>query len=237
MANRNNKSDNTFWNKYKKWFIGTIAILIIAYVIIYLMGNTSLFSCDNLEKKDWLAFFGAYLAFSGTIIVSMVATLQSNYNEEKERVRIAKERKSVLQPIFSITIVNIDKQVAGTVETFKISDVSTYPKHKNITISIENVSEYPIRNVIIFDKYMLQLLKPNDEQTFQVAYSDSPDITKYKERLIEIFESEYERTEKGIPKWFNINYEDIDGNEMFQTFELKEFEGTEYYSLEKINTV
>ncbi|WP_207724663.1 hypothetical protein [Blautia difficilis] len=45
-------------------------------------------------------------------------------------------------------------------------------------------------------------------------------------------ESEHERDNEGIPKWFNINYDDIDGHSMFQTFELKDFDGKKYYSLE-----
>ena len=87
-------------------------------------------------------------------------------------------------------------------------------------------------NVIIFDKYLFQLLKPNERKTIQVAYSNSPDVQKWKEHIIEIQESDYESTEDGIPKWFNINYDDIDGNEMFQTFALKTFDDTNYYSLE-----
>ena len=72
----------------------------------------------------------------------------------------------------------------------------------------------------------------NERKTIQVAYSNSPDVQKWKEHIIEIQESDYESTEDGIPKWFNINYDDIDGNEMFQTFALKTFDDTNYYSLE-----
>jgi len=32
--------------------------------------------------------------------------------------------------------------------------------------------------------------------------------------------------------WFNINYDDVDGNSMYQTFVLKSFDDTQYYSLE-----
>ena len=49
--------------------------------------------------------------------------------------------------------------ISGTAEVFNLYDTSTYPKHKNVTISLENVSIYPILNVIIFDKYLFQLLK------------------------------------------------------------------------------
>ena len=59
-------------------------------------------------------------------------------------------------------------------------------------------------NVIIFDKYLFQLLKPNERKTIQVAYSNSPDVQKWKEHIIEIQESDYESTEDGIPKWLII---------------------------------
>jgi hypothetical protein len=50
-------------------------------------------------------------------------------------------------------------------------------------------------------------------------------------------ESEYEPGDKGIPKWFNICYDDVDGHSMFQSFELKNFDGTDYYSLETTEEV
>ncbi len=141
--------------------------------------------------------------------------------------------KKVVQPIFSIDIDELNQQVFGTVDVFNLYDTSTYPKHKNVTISLENVSSYPILNVIIFDKYLFQLLKPNERKTIQVTYSDSPDVQKWEEHIIKIHESDYERTKDGILKWFNINYDDIDGNEMFQAFALKTFDETNYYSLEE----
>ena len=76
------------------------------------------------------------------------------------------------------------------------------------------------------------MLKPNEKKQIQVAYSDSPDAQRWKNHILELLESEYERTESGIPKWFNVNYDDIDGNAMFQTYELKVFDETLYYSLE-----
>ena len=234
MKKNKTRKEPTFLAKYK-WLLLISAIALIAiYICVYLSfkGNGFLSAGIDLEKKDWLAFLGAYLAFAGTIIVSIVATLQTKHFAETEKEKSKQIRKKELQPIFSISIDGINQQVSGTAEALNLYDSSTYPKHENVTISVENVSSYPILNVIIFDNYMFQLLKPNEKKTFQVAYSDSPDIQKRKKRLIEILESDYEHTDEGIPKWFNINYDDIDGNEMFQTFKLKTFDGTNYYSLE-----
>jgi len=44
--------------------------LVGTYICIYLSfkGNGFITSGVNLEKKDWLSFLGAYLAFAGTIM-------------------------------------------------------------------------------------------------------------------------------------------------------------------------
>lgn len=236
---KKNKKIKKGMPKYKWWIVGIICVFIIAYIVIYLCfkGNGFLSAGIDLEKRDWLSFLGAYLTFAGTVLVSLIAIMQSRYYAENEKEKNLIARKKSIQPIFSIDIVEINKQISGTAEVFNPYDNATYPKHKNVTIAIENVGEHPIRNVIIFDTYMFQLLKSNDRKIFQIAYSDSPDITKWKKHLIELLESEYERNKNGIPQWFNINYDDIDGNEMFQIFELKEFEGKDYYSLEGIHEV
>lgn len=125
----------------------------------------------------------------------------------------------------------------GYAEAVSLYDTSKKPKHKNFTIEIENVSLHPIKHVIIFDKYFAQLLKINESKELQCAYEDSPDYTHESKCLIRILRSDYERADNGLPKWFNINYEDIDGNEMYQTFELHEFDGEQYHSLVKTSDV
>lgn len=226
--------EKSFFQRYKCWFIILTLTLIVAYVIAYLCfyGNGFISTGTDLDKSDWLSFLGSYLAFSGTVFVSLTAMLQSHYYAEQGRQKEQNERRKNIQPIFSVNIEKIDSQVSGTAEPFSLSDPSTYPRHKNVTISIENVGTHPIRNVIVFDKYLCQLLKPGEKKGLQIAYSDSPDMKKWGKRLISILESDFERSDDGIPKWFNINYDDVDANEMYQIFRLKEFDGTMYYSLE-----
>ena len=142
--------------KNKTWLLNSLVALVGAYICIYLSfkGNGFISAGVNLEKKDWLSFLGAYLAFAGTIIVSIVATLQTKHFAEIEKDKAIESRKKELQPIFSINIDGLNQQISGTAEVFNLYDTSTYPKHKNVTISLENVSIYPILNVIIFDKYL-----------------------------------------------------------------------------------
>lgn len=228
--------NKSFWKRYRKTFIISGIILIIAYVIIYIcfIGNGFLTTGIDLTKSDWLVFLGGYLSFVGTVIVSMIAILQTKYFADIEENRRKQERIKELQPIFSIDITAVDSMIDGTAEAFDVYDKSTLPKHKNVTLTIENVSNYPIQHVIIFESYLYQLLKPNEKKKFQIAYSDSPDAKKWRNHVVEILESEHMRDDKGIPKWFGINYDDIDGHSMFQTFELKDFDGRKYYSLDSI---
>lgn len=230
------KKTESFLAHYKWWILGSFAVMIAGYIIVYLCfrWNGFLYVGIDLEKSDWLSFLGAYLSFGGTVIVSAVAILQSHYYTVKQKERDDAERKKKLQPIFSVTLGSINSQLLGTAEVISLSDPSRNPKHKNVTIHIENVGEYPVLNVIIFGAYKYQLLKPGEKESFQCAYEDSPDASSKNKSLIHILKSEYEPTEDGVPSWFNICYEDIDGHDMFQTFNLKDFEGTRYYTLSAI---
>ena len=234
---KTSNKQRSFLFQFKWWIIIPIIVLTATYVIIYLcfLGKGLLPAGEELEKKDWLAFLGGYLSFAGTLLISAITILQTNFYNKKDKDRTEQERKKAIQPLFSINIAAINSSVSGEVYVFNPNKPDSFPTHENITIEIENVGEHPIRNVIVFNEYLWQMLKPNDKKQIQVAYSDSPDIEHSKEHLIQLFETEHERTEHKIPKRFGINYEDIDGNEMYQLFELKEFDGTMYYSLDKLD--
>lgn len=225
-----------FTQKYKWWILGTFFALIIVYVLIYLcfLGNGLIPPGAELRKEDWLSFFGTYLSFAGTLLISLIAILQSTFFEDRDKRRIADERKRAIQLILSVDIVDINKQIAYVPDVFSPYKPETMPEHKNVTIEIENVGQYPARNVVVFDKYLWQMLKPNEKKQIQIAYSDSPDIKRGKEHLIEILESGYARTDEWIPKDFYVSYDDVDGNEMYQIYTLRDYEGTQYYSLKGI---
>lgn len=224
---------------YKHVGIVLTIVFIVAYVLVYVffVGKGFIPVGENLTKGDWLSFFGTYLSFVGATLVSMMALAQTHLYAEKQHSRDLVVRKKQIQPIFSIEIVNADQQLPGTAEAVGLRSSSSFPKHRNVHIRIENVAEFPIRNVIIFDRYYFQLLKPNEPKDIYVVYSDSPDADTKVAVIARILETEYERTERGIPKWFNINFEDVDGNELFQTFTLESFEGVQYYSLESTEEI
>ena len=223
-----NKGKKTEEKRRNYWIIGLVlaSSAILLYILIYLSfaGNGFIPTGEYLTKGDWLAFFGTYLSFVGATLVSVIALVQTHIYAKKQNSRDLAVRKKQIQPIFSVEIIDIDQQLPGTTEAVGLYSSSNFPKHRNVHIRIENVAELPIRNVIIFDRYYFQLLKPNEPKDIYVVYSDSPDADTKVAVIARILETEYERTERGIPKWFNINFEDVDGNESFQTFTLESFE-------------
>lgn len=227
------KAQISFWEKYKLHFFIAILSSFILYILIYLFfkGNGIISTGKDLSKSDWLSFLGSYLSFVGTVIVSLIAILQTHYYVVTDEKKKRDERKRQIQPIFSIKIVGIDEPIDGTAEVINLENPEKSPKHQNVKISIENVNREPVMNLIVFDeKYITPLLKPNEAINIYCAYYDSADIKRWPDKLIKLTD-EIKRNEQGIPEWFNINYEDVDGQSMYQTFVLKEFEGEFYYSL------
>ena len=102
----------------------------------------------------------------------------------------------------------------------------------NVKIEIENANEYPITNIIVFDEYITPLLKSEEKRSVYCTYSDPTNTYKFSKPIAVINETDYEKDISGLPVWFNINYDDVDGNSMYQTFVLKSFDDTQYYSLE-----
>jgi len=237
-GNSKKKCKGQFLRGYKEFALFAILLLALIYVGIYWdfsrQGGWQLPSGEKLEKSDWLGFLGEYLSFAGALVVSLVAIMQVEYNNKKIELREERKREQKIQPIFSITIDGINQQVNGTVDPISIREGRRIVEHRNFTLSIKNVGKYPILHGTVFDEYIKQLFESGQTMIAQFAYTDSPDYNKWKQHLIAISTGEYERCEEGLPTWFNITYEDIDGNCKIQTFELNEFNSTKYYSLSNI---
>ena len=226
---KNNKSIG----KYLLFRIAIITIVcIIFFVGIYFVFSTKgiIPSGIGLVKTDWLSFLGAYLSFYGTVVVSLTIFWHTNYVTKQSEEKAALERKKRIQPVFSIKIGSQNTRMEKHSSFVNIGNKPERPS--NVIIKVKNANEYPITNVIIFDKYIIPLLEPGEEKSVYCTYSDPTNTYIFYSSVAVINEIDYEKDISGLPKWFNINYDDIDGNAMYQTFELKHFDETEYYSLE-----
>lgn len=213
-------------------FFAVMAVLF--YIIVYscFWGDGFLSPGKELEKRDWLGFFGAYLSFIGTVAVSLIATQQSSYFNKGENERRYNERLEMIQPIFSVSISAQNSHVGNYAVPFNPNVASTYPKYDNFTIKIENIGEYPAMHICIFEKYMFPAIKPGESKSIQAAFSDSEDVRKYPKGLEVVLDSSEPKDEKQrLPLEFNICYDDIDGNSLYQTFKLMDYEGVKYYAL------
>lgn len=232
--NKNNKQkNNTSIGKYLLFRIAIVTIIsIILYVGIYFLFFTKgiIPPGVGLAKTDWLSFLGAYLSFYGTVVVSLTIFWHTNYVAKQSEEKIALERKKRIQPVFSIEISSRNTVMEKHTSLVNMGNKPDRPS--NVIIKIENANEYPITNVIVFDEYITPLLKSEEKKSVYCTYSDPTNTYKFPKYIAVINETDYEKDNSGLPKWFNINYEDIDGNAMYQTFELKHFDETEYYSLE-----
>ena len=211
--------------------LGLLLSVVLLLIYLCFLPEKWIPSGANLTKSDWLSFLGAYLSFSGAIVVSMFVFWHASYVSKQDAKKFDEERKKKVQPIFSVNILSVNGMVRGTAEAISLHG-PYQNRHENMLISIENVNEYPIKHVIVYDKYLCPLLKTGTAIEVQCAYAGSYDADKYPNIVAVITEDVYERNNERLPKWFNINYEDVDGRGMFQTFELKNFDGTRYFSLE-----
>ena len=235
----NNKSKKDDWKIFiLKRMIPLICIFGAIIVVVYFcfLPEKWIPLGEDLLKSDWLAFLGAYLSFAGATVVSLFVFWHTSYISRKEEKKAEEERKKKVQPIFSVNILSVNGMVHGTAEAITWNG-SYQNRHQNMLISIENVNEYPIKHVIVYDKYLCPLLKTGVSMEIQCAYAGSYDANKYPDIVAVITEDVYEKNEEGLPQWFNINYEDVDGREMYQTFQLKKFDNTMYFSLEGVSDV
>ncbi len=171
------------------------------------------FGLTKLVDIRWERFRGAFIDAINAI------------QKEKEDKRIRQN-----QPSFAVKIDGINTQLPGTAEILS-ADFSGRTHHKNLQFSIEIINDKVARNLIIFDKLLTTALKAGEKCRMIVAYEDSEDVKKWPSKVTKILHSEYEDTE-GIPNWFNICYQDIEGCNMVQSLKLQSFDGEMYYDLD-----
>lgn len=228
-----------FWKKYKKYIYEFGIITLVIFGVIY--GYFLYFlKSKAITSSDWLAFWGVYLSFIGTIAVSAIAVGQGHIYNEEENQRRRKERFENIQPVFAIKLEKIDGQLKQVVDQIDPYGHNTQKrKHKNFTISIKIINDNQIMNVCVYDKYIFSVMEPDHTYRIQFCYNDSPDVVLIPKsnRISEgqgtvILSRDIDRDLEGIATCLSIVYDDIDGNSCVQTFNLKKYDDTEAYSLE-----
>lgn len=136
------------------------------------------------------------------------------------------------QPIFDIKILAVDKQIPGTAEVYNPWNISTYPKHKNLQLSFELVSDVVVRNATLFGKHIDTVIEPHKKYYLTIAFGDSPDAKRWSKHITTIKHGEY-KEQDGYPVEFIIEYEDEYGEELYQAFELCSKDEIRYYRLRK----
>lgn len=189
-------------------------ILVATYPLVYLAfkGDGPIPTGSGLNKNDWLAFLGAYLSFSGSLIVGAISLWQTKklYKSQDERAESA--RRQEIQPMFSLSY----------------DGCSSVGK-----LHITNLENVPIRNVFICDQYMLEYIEANGTACVPIKYYDSH--TDSKATAFLELAADYPRNAARFPKHIIISYEDRDGNAMYQIFEPVHSNDKDYYVLDKID--
>lgn len=225
LNSKKNVTIRRFLDHYKWWFFGVLVVLVIIYLAIYLIfaGNDSTHNIVYPSKSDWLVFLGSYLAFGGSILLGIVAVFQAQYFTEMQNARDEAARRREIQPIFSIVFKHIVPTGQGDEESFSY-----------LAYDIENIGDMPVRNVYVFDAYMAESLRAGKKIYVLATYCDNSD--KYlRSKAIKLLETDYPHNSSGIPESININYDDRDGNAMYQSFKLST-DGGGYYYLSSIES-
>jgi len=203
------KDDKSFIKTYKWIMCGVILLAILGFVIIYLIfRNKGIIPAGiNLQRSDWLSFVGGYLSFTGTLCISVITVLQTDYYNRIKSTQANKEREKAISPVFSLSAngVSADKN--------------------SFSIALQNLGKYPITSIIVNSTLLADSLKENEIKIINFSYSGV-------ENSIKLLESDFEKDESGYSKDIIINYDDIDGHMWYQVFKFKEFEGVLYYSFE-----
>lgn len=209
-----------------------IGRLIALYMFLVFIFNIDgiIPSGTGLGKSDWLEFTGAFLAFAGTTVISYLSWWQSTQIREFEKERLNEERFRDIQPIITISLQGINRQVPGTAEAFSLNLSSDMPKHSNFILNISNQGKYPIQHVIVGTVYWRPYILPSETVEICGAFTGSIDIARHPSRVIEFDLDECNGENNGYPETLVVNYEDIDGNEVYQAFEVSEAGGKVHYS-------
>lgn len=243
-----NKLDNIRNNRYLKYFIIAIPIIIVVPLIIdwFIIGNSF---PSHISNSDWVVFLGGYIGALTSSAISLSGIIMTiRFTREQNRA----DRELQIRPYFDIKIINpvIEENRLGNIIILIDNNTSESKKTNDKGIKLKNVGTGPainIRFAIEVDglncpytgEYNItnltnttNSLRPDEEGVAQfVIYQSIPglcednvvcaqDQSECKYRL-----SNKDRAKYVLPAAFiivlKLKYEDLLGNTFIQTIDLK----------------
>ena len=225
--------------------IRRLILAVVGLTVVYVLAYFAFTACgcipygSDLEKSDWLLFMGSFLTLSGSVIVAVIATMQTETYRSIDNERMASARHQEIQPILSISIAGINSQIIGAAEAFSLKDGKSNLKHDNVTLKFKNLGNYAITSVVAFDSvFLVPSLGKDEDVTFQFTFPDTEDAQKDAQRtrkLLKIIPGDVLRDAAfGIPKKVQISYIDADATPMMQEFNLTLCGEEKYYAFSSI---
>ena len=223
-------SPSSFLSGAGKWLIALPIALLVLYFLVYILYQQDgpFPTGAGLSKEDWLSFTGSYLAFGGAVFIGMVAVLQNIHFARVDDQRRRIDRERLIRPVVSVSIIARNAEL----ESKDLGFVGPIRYPGSVTIRVLNAGSHPISNVIVFNRYVHDCALPGVPFDLTFGYEEIPALLNSRRDVIQLNEGDFEQGYYGLPKQFNINYVDVDGEGWFQAFVLHNWGNEMYYSLD-----
>lgn len=227
----NGKKPIPAWMKIAIGICIAIGIYLFIWLTFQLNGPFS--SGSELSKDNWLNFFGSYLGFAGTTIVSFTALYVSIKNEKDNTKNRIEGRFKEIQPFFSIDCVGAKVDILNFT---KLGQYITPNKSEqlNTQIKVKNIGKFPVLNVILCGVYVLPCLVPGEEHIFTLAPENSYDSLHTPDKVITVESYTATFSNDGYIDKIAIQYDDLDGNYCGQHHTLVKSPAKWYYKFSEL---
>lgn len=167
----------------------------------------------DVDCGDLLSFYGTAAGILSSVWI---------YLDEKARQK--KEKESLRRPNLYVTL---DKDIS---------------KDK-FTLTIHNLSDCPVRNTYLYEKYLFDILSGNGKMSKNIEIIDSRNKTssdRSADVIIDIKSdvfNDFEMDNKGYPKFIDLYCEDSDGEFWLCVYKHMSEKENSFYSLYSIELI
>lgn len=183
-----------FLKKY--WIAITTIPLILVGTYLWFIAQGIFPTGDSLTKSDWLAFWGGFLSFSGSVVLGVVAVWQnSKANETNEKM--LKETQRLGQVEFEndikrdqyIRVINGTQQIGK-----KVSDICIQLSNVNIELRKEPSARFAADLLTPIITSIMLLRKMEIDNSIPIGYDDEfPIIQKNRGIIKDILQKNEEK--------------------------------------------